>query len=160
MIGAVVSRSRLDFDRTINDVNSVILSFFFLLFSDAQKEMPSTMDPSTSVSTGAAAAAAAAAAAPPPAPTIVELNVGGVFYTTTLATLTRDANSLLAHMFAAPDAAGDAAAGDAERRQRPRPTMVRDAKGNFPSSTSTCSQMFISCSMRFKVDMIGRFLVA
>lgn len=48
-------------------------------------------------------------------PSIVELNVGGVFYTTTLSTLTRDADSLLAQMFTS----------------RSRQPVVRDSKGKY-----------------------------
>lgn len=48
-------------------------------------------------------------------PSIVELNVGGVFYTTTLSTLTRESDSLLAQMFTG-------------RSQQP---MLRDAKGKY-----------------------------
>ncbi|GLG96223.1 BTB/POZ domain-containing protein KCTD16 [Gryllus bimaculatus] len=45
---------------------------------------------------------------------VVELNVGGVFYTTALSTLTREADSLLAHMFTG--------------KQPPPP---KDAKGKY-----------------------------
>ena len=48
-------------------------------------------------------------------PSIVELNVGGVFYTTTLSTLTRDADSLLAQTFSS----------------RSRQPVLRDAKGKY-----------------------------
>jgi hypothetical protein len=53
-------------------------------------------------------------------PSIVELNVGGVHYTTTLSTLTtRDADSLLGQMFSGRLRSG---------QQQP---AVRDAKGNY-----------------------------
>lgn len=48
-------------------------------------------------------------------PSIVDLNVGGVLYTTSLSTLTRDSDSLLAQMFTG-------------RSQEP---VLRDAKGKF-----------------------------
>lgn len=48
-------------------------------------------------------------------PPVVELNVGGVFYTTTLATLTRDEESLLGRMFTG---------------RAPSP-VLRDAKGKY-----------------------------
>ena len=48
-------------------------------------------------------------------PSIVELNVGGVFYTTALSTLTRDGESLLAQMFTG----------------RSREPVLRDSKGKY-----------------------------
>jgi BTB/POZ domain-containing protein KCTD8/12/16 len=52
-------------------------------------------------------------------PDIVELNVGGVFYTTTLATLTREHDSLLAQMFSPRGS-----------RQAVAP-LLRDSKGKY-----------------------------
>lgn len=48
-------------------------------------------------------------------PSIIELNVGGVLYTTTLSTLVRDGDSLLARMFCG----------------RSREPVVRDSKGKY-----------------------------
>ena len=48
-------------------------------------------------------------------PSIIELNVGGVFYTTALSTLTRDGDSLLAQMFTG----------------RSREPVLRDSKGKY-----------------------------
>ncbi len=48
-------------------------------------------------------------------PSIVELNVGGVHYTTTLSTLTRDPDSLLGQMFTG----------------RSRTPVLRDSKGKY-----------------------------
>lgn len=48
-------------------------------------------------------------------PPVIELNVGGVFYTTSHATLTRESNSLLAHIFGGTLASGP----------------YRDSKGKF-----------------------------
>jgi hypothetical protein len=51
--------------------------------------------PASNGSSGGAAAAGAGGGFPP----IVELNVGGVFYTTSLSTLVKEPDSLLGQMF-------------------------------------------------------------
>lgn len=53
-------------------------------------------------------------------PSIVELNVGGVHYTTTLSTLTRDPDSLLGQMFTGRWRAG-----------QPQQPVLRDSKGKY-----------------------------
>lgn len=59
-------------------------------------------------------------------PSIVELNVGGVHYTTTLSTLTKDPDSLLGQMFSgrwrSTGVGGPAG---------PPPTVLRDSKGKY-----------------------------
>ncbi|KAI9554124.1 hypothetical protein GHT06_019396 [Daphnia sinensis] len=52
-------------------------------------------------------------------PSIVELNVGGVHYTTTLSTLTRDPDSLLGQMFSGRWRSGQ------------QPVLMRDSKGKY-----------------------------
>lgn len=51
-------------------------------------------------------------------PAVIELNVGGVFYTTTLSTLTRDCDSLLAEMFG-------------NRSKSTSASLLRDSKGKY-----------------------------
>lgn len=53
-------------------------------------------------------------------PSIIELNVGGVHYTTTLSTLTRDADSLLGQMFTGRWRPG-----------QPQQPVLRDSKGKY-----------------------------